>query len=329
MKLKIEDQLFNYIKQKTPKKTSLIEELSDVLDISYDAAYRRINNKTALSFEDALKLIRHYKIPIYNLYDFIKNESIFVNKNTQEDIEIYFENINLFIKQFLKHENINILLVLKNIPLFHIPNNTLLAKFNLYTFSNIHSNSLETKNIELNKFTVKPSLIQLLKDYKRFFKKMNITEIWSTTTIDSFLYQIYYFHKAKLIQKNEAIQLCDEITTLVNDIEVKATNELWCSQEHTNYTIYQNKLINLNNILFFSSSKTKAALIPYTSLSEIIIDDKKTCVEIESYLKTQLQFAKKISGDAEIDKRIFFTSMHEKIDQLKHQLKTKTHLSFF
>lgn len=45
---------FSLIKKKLPDNISLVEEVASVLDINYDAAYRRINEKTELSFKEVM-----------------------------------------------------------------------------------------------------------------------------------------------------------------------------------------------------------------------------------------------------------------------------------
>jgi hypothetical protein len=92
--------------------------------------------------------------------------------------------------------------------------------------------------------------------------------------------------------------------------------------------MYYNKLINLNNTVFFKSQKMKTLLIPYTSLSYLRIDDEETCEEIDVHFDKKLKFSKKISGDAEVERKLFFTSMYEKIEQLCKQIEVKSGISF-
>ena len=42
----MQKQFIKYLKAKTQDNTSFVEEIASVLDIGYDAAYRRVNNKT-------------------------------------------------------------------------------------------------------------------------------------------------------------------------------------------------------------------------------------------------------------------------------------------
>ena len=72
----MQEKFIDYLKAKTPENTSFVEEIASVLDIGYDAAYRRINLKTSLSLEESVKLARHYKISLNKLFETGSQNSI-------------------------------------------------------------------------------------------------------------------------------------------------------------------------------------------------------------------------------------------------------------
>lgn len=94
---KEEEKLFNLIKLKLSKNVSFIDEIADVLDLSYDAAYRRIKGKTTLNLAETLKLSNHYNINLNTLLVEAKNDvqKIIVQKthNVISDnfLHIFFE----------------------------------------------------------------------------------------------------------------------------------------------------------------------------------------------------------------------------------------------
>ena len=65
----MQEQFIKFLKAKSQDNTSFVDELASVLDIGYDAAYRRINNKTSLTLEESVKLARHYKISLNKLFE--------------------------------------------------------------------------------------------------------------------------------------------------------------------------------------------------------------------------------------------------------------------
>lgn len=328
------EKLFSIIRQKLPNNVSFIEEIADVLDVSYDASYRRLNGKTTLSFEEALKLAKHYKISLNNLYSLDEEETISVLKQrgstgSDERLDDFFRLVSKSVGIFSKFKTPEFLYAAKDIPIYYLPQNALYTKFRLYVFMNIHTKEdLKKEQTTLQSFHPNSSLVYDSINFKNTFKSLKGTEIWNDTTIDSSLYQIYYFYEIKMITKEEAVQLCRELKGLIESIEQQAANGTWSDSPKSRYKMYYNKLINLNNTVLFKSQKVKTLLIPYTSLSYLRIDDEKTCEEIEEHFDKKLKFSKRISGDAEVERKLFFTSMYEKIEQLCRQIEVKSGISF-
>ena len=68
----IQVTLFQQIKNKIPPNVPLVHEVAELLEISYDSAYRRIRCETSLTFNEIRMLSEHYGISIDG---FIKSSS--------------------------------------------------------------------------------------------------------------------------------------------------------------------------------------------------------------------------------------------------------------
>ena len=97
----MQDRFIQYLKDKIPDNSSFADELAQVLNIGYDAAYRRINLKTNLTLEEAVVLAKHYKISLNKLYEVGNQRSILTELspplNNLAGIEDWF---NQSFKQF-------------------------------------------------------------------------------------------------------------------------------------------------------------------------------------------------------------------------------------
>jgi hypothetical protein len=56
----VQEVLFHIIKKQLPKELSFVHEIADILELSYDSAYRRIRGDKTLSCEELLKLSSKY-----------------------------------------------------------------------------------------------------------------------------------------------------------------------------------------------------------------------------------------------------------------------------
>jgi len=105
----MQEQFIKYLKAKSKDNTSFIEEVAFVLDIGYDAAYRRVNLKTNLSLEESVILARHYNVSLNKLYEVGSKSSIVV------DLSPHFHNVEGLEQYFRQsHKNIESLVKLKS-----------------------------------------------------------------------------------------------------------------------------------------------------------------------------------------------------------------------
>ncbi len=322
------DKLFEIIQGKLPKNISFIDEAADVLDISYDAMYRRLNGKTTLSFTEAIQLAKRFKISINSLYSLDKD--IFVlkrtNENTLDGTTQFFEEASKSIQMFAQFKRTELMYAAKDVPVYYLQENNLFTTFKLYVFSQGYKE--KELRIKFKDFNPPISLIKAAKDYQNSYKNIHITELWNDATINSNLYQIYYFFESKLLDKEEALEVCSELMKVIETIEKQAVKEICDGSENKEYKLYFNRFTTLNNSSLFKTEKIKILLIPYTHLSYIKIDDKKSCEESDLFFERQKQLSKKISGEGEIDRNLFFNSMYEKIEQLKQQIEIKSNITF-
>ncbi len=328
------NKLFNVIKQKLPKNVLFTEEIADILDISYDAAYRRLKGKTSLAFEEALELAKHFKISLNKLYELPCDNSFFINKKKLENnidaLIQFYKELSSYVKLFNIHQKTDIVYSAKDIPFYHVNTDSLYWKFRIYVHINFSQNTASNQKISFQNFKPKFSAIEEAKKFRETFRQVNIIDVWEDTTINSSLYQIFYFYKTKILSKDEALLLCEEIHSMIKDIESSAINnslDVRGSRKNS-FELYYSKILNINYSIFFKNEHKKGILLPYNSFSYIKIEDDRICNEVDTYLKKQLQMAKKVSGDFEMERKVFFTTMYDKIEQLKKEINAKVLLSF-
>lgn len=326
------DKLFGVIKQKLPNNVLFTEEIADVLDVSYDASYRRIKGKTSLTFKEAVKLAKHYKISLNELYDLPSDNSLVINKNRfQDNIEgliQFYKELTFYTKSFNLNHKTRVIYSAKDIPFYHIKTSNLYWKFRVYAYLNFSQSTFANSKTSFCNFKPKFSAIEEANNYREVLRQTEIIDIWSDTTINSSLHQIFYFFRTKMLRKEEALLLCDDIVSIIKDIELAVTSDMNVSNKKFTFDLYYSKLLNLNHTIFFKNEKKKGLLMPYSSFSHIKIEDSNICDEVDVYLQKQLQLAKKISGEAEIDRKVFFTTMYDKIEQLRSEINSKILISF-
>lgn len=291
---------------------SLNDEISTILNISYDAAHRRTSMKAKFSFEEALELAKHYQI---SLNQFITTDHQIVVQKTSavsntEDLQTFFQN-NLSIFESLPlSDGMTIYYSAKDIPFFYTLSDTLLSRFKVYVWMNL----LNAKQVFIPFLEFSPPHFETnTKELKKKYEDQNVVELWNDMTVSSILQQISFYYDTGLLQKNEAQIILHELKELIQYIEQK-------TESNPKFQLYENELMHLSNDIFFHNPKQSLFALPTNMFGYILINDAKTCNETKNYFEHQIKNSKSMSTSGNRDRKIFFNKMYGQIENLKLKL---------
>jgi len=319
-----QQELLNNVQQELPENTSLIEAVVQALDISYDAAHRRVSLKSKFSLAEGIQLAKYYNLSLDVLFGVTKEDFIAVRKTqsveSQEELQMYFESSYTSLKDVFSSRNNQIIYSAKDIPLFYTLSESCLTRFKFYTWLKVLDSTL--KNEKFENFYVKPSLIRASEKLLSVYDGVNITEIWDITTINSTLKQIQFYHKANQLTLNVALSLCEELRQLIDSIFQKV------SENTEKYQLYYNELFLMNNNVLVTTPTQQILYVPFSILSYYTTKDKITCSEAELFLRKQLAGSKLLNTAGEADRNYFFNKMYKKIDALLMLLRATQEFDF-
>lgn len=312
-------QIMNYqeillkaIRNKINKDFSLIDEVAAVLNISYDASHRRISMKSKFTIEETVMLCKHFDISMDNLFS---NEDKYVLDKTKtiksiSDFKLYLEKSAQLLKDFKSNQS-SVYYSAKDIPLHYTIGGTLLSKFKIYVWLNILTSE---QNLSFENFTIEESMLTESSQLVSVFESTNRIEIWNDTTINSALQQVFYFFEAGLLNYTNAKLIIEDISNIIKKIEQKIR------ENATNFDIYYNELLVLNNTVLFTNEKKSTFFIPHNMLSYYVSSDAKICFDEKEFILNQLKNSKSISKAGKKDQKIFFNRMYQKIDFYKGKI---------
>jgi plasmid maintenance system antidote protein VapI len=312
--MKAQELLLKTIRNLIPKDISLNDELAKTLDISYDAAHRRVSGKTKFSIDETIQLCAHYDIAMDNLF---KKEEKYILEKTKtihsvSDFKLYLEKSAALLDKF-KNNNSTVYYSAKDIPLHYTIGGSLLSKFKIYVWLNILTSE---QNLSFENFKIEESLLQESSALISIFENANRIEIWNDTTINSSLQQLFYFYEAGLLLYENALIILEDIRKIIISIETKTQNN------HPNFELFYNELLVLNNTVLFTNEKKSSFFIPHNMLSYYVNTDKISCNEEKNFISNQLKNSKSISKAGKKDQKIFFNRMHQKIEFYKTKIES-------
>jgi hypothetical protein len=317
-----QDKLLQAIRHKLGKQESVIDAIATVLNISYDAAHRRVSQKSKFSIEETIALCRHFSISMDAL--FADGSKVIVDKTTEirsmADMEAYFKHSAENISSFLKLPGTVMYYSAKDIPLFYTIGGTLLSKFKLYVWLNLLAGTQNQERFE--QFTVNSSLLEHSVRLKAVYESVEVHEIWNDTTINSTLQQIYYFFQSGLLSLSNALLLCADLKAILQTAEDR------CCNGGSNFHLYYNELLILNNNVLFSAPQKQSLFVPYTMLGYFITNDAPTCNNALNFFKHQVRSSKSLNTSGTRDRKLFFNKAHQKVEFYIQRMESEVDLGF-
>jgi len=316
-----QDKMLKAIRQKMAG-TSLIDEIAAVLNISYDAAHRRISQKSKFSMEEAISLCTHYGLSMDGL--FTASGKVIVEKTAEirslEDMETYLKQSAKNISGFSTMEGSKMYYSAKDLPLFYTVGGTLISKFKLYVWLNLLSGAQHQQPFE--QFTVTRSLAEYGEALRTVYHALEVHEIWNDTTINSSLQQVHYYFKAGLLSLANALLLLDDLDAILHTAEDR------CCNGTGSYHLYYNELLILNNNVLITAEKQQALFVPYTMLGYFITNDDTTCGNALSFFKQQVKNSMALNSSGTRDRKIFFNRAAQKIALYRQSMQNETEMGF-
>ncbi|MEE9349658.1 MAG: hypothetical protein V3U80_06390 [Flavobacteriaceae bacterium] len=318
-----QEELLHLLQKEIPQNASLIDAVAIALEISYDAAHRRVSLKSKFSLDETILLAKYYNLSIDRLFETTTSNFVAVEKTknigNEDDLILYLEESYASLAPLSKQKNINLLYSAKDIPLFYTVSDDILGRFKMYVWLKLLDKSYTAKSFE--KFTPRIALVQAGNKLAALYNTISKSEIWDITTINSTLKQIHFYFEAGQLNAESALTLCDQLNKLITDITSKMIHD-------SNYQIYYNELHLMNNNVLVSTPSTQVLYVPFTLLSYYKTSDKLTCKEAGIFLEKQLNESKLLNTVGEKERNSFFNKIHTKIEALKQLINASNILDF-
>ncbi len=310
------------IKELVPDNYSLADELSEVLDISSDSAYRRLRGKTLLSINEVAKLCQKYNIS-FDLFTQNTENVTFAYKSleTEEDLKIHMLSILDSIYKTSKPANKSVTYAAIDIPLFYHFMFDELGAFKIFYWMKAVNNYSSVQNKKFDLETVNPEILAIGKQIWAAYKNAPCVEIWSDETGNSLVKQIeFYWDSGNFKNKKDALTVCDQakkqLETIQEQAEVSSKNLTNNRNDDSKFMLYHSDIEIGNNCIFAKRNDTKFVFLTFNTFNSLLTANVKFTKEIEGWLDNLIKKSTLISGTAQKYRFQFFERAIKKVDLL-------------
>ncbi len=318
----IQEILFQSVKDRLPNNTSFVHELSELLNISYDSAYRRIRGEKELSLEELKTICLHYRISVDALFNLKSNHVIFNSLAIGENgfnIENWLQSLLAAIKQIHAAKEREIIYAAKDIPVFYYFEFPEIAAFKIYFWNKalIPASGYENKKLTLE---APDGLYETGQQLLSHYIKIPTTEIWSEETISSVLRQIEYCFISGFFARNEDVfKLYDTLDSWLDHVQMQAECGSQfrhggnCEGIENSYKLFNNEVLVSDNTILVTMDGHKTSYNTYNVISQLITTNPVFCDQIDHSLRNLMKKSTMISGTSAKERNRFFNILHEKV----------------
>ncbi|UCH15013.1 MAG: hypothetical protein JSV22_03365 [Bacteroidales bacterium] len=326
----IQNQIFNKISDQLPSHISLVDEISEVLGISADSAYRRIRGEKPLSVYEVQKLCEKYQFSVDDLASTSINNVTFRANLLEEDnfsFSNYLSTILNNLQAFCNYEDAEIMFFVNELNLLQIIQVPEVFAFKLFFWqkSNLYFPGFRDSIFTFD--VIDDGIMELISEIIQYYVKIKTIELTTEETLISLLKQILFYSEAGLFRtRNDAIKICEKLYELVDHLKLQA--ELGFkfpfgkkpAGKEGNFMFYNNDIILIDQIILVKAGDTEATFITNNGINLLQTFNKQFFRYNYEWGKNMIQKSTLISGSAEKERKKYFIQLNEKIRKVITQI---------
>ena len=320
----LQRRLLDEIQDNIPAQHALVDEISDVLNISSDSAYRRIRCDQLLNIKETYMLCKHFKISL-DLLMGVKNINQFdciyrpIDLSIPGEYQNYMFALSKNVAKLKASNNSSILMSAMDIPVFHLISQKELTLFKLYTWSH----SVYGYNGCLNDFMKEAETPEIISCYKKInhdYELIPSSEIWTENTINATLKLINYYVEINMFSnKDLPLLLCEQILNILSNLQ-KWSETGSKGEQKTPFQFYLSEMELENTYILMKQSELSNCVVKLFTINSLNILDKDFCLETEHWLTKLSQRSVPLCGGSEKERIKFFSSQQQRVQFLMEKI---------
>ncbi len=325
--ISIQQQFFQLIRQQLPAHESLVIQVSEILTLSQDSAYRRIRGEKPISFEELQILSRHFRVSVDKLLHSKASSYIFRDNSIEKEHYNFNDHLDFHISNMLQLRSAatsEIIFYTRDIAIFYFYQFPELLAFKYFYWMHTVFGDPDFSRIKfslkehINKFDTKGNKAANL------FTTINSTEIWSSESLTLTLRQIDYYREMELFKEKEDLDVIyGQLIELINHIERQA--DIGKKFLHTQdpdaqsgtFTLYVNEFMIGGNNIVVKADDNCYAFINHSIMNYLGTKDRNYCDHLLLRIQEVIRKSDRISITGEKQRKKFFNALRKKVINFK------------
>ncbi len=325
VKPSIQSHFIEKLKEILPPGIGLAEELSDVLSISLDSAYRRIRGETEISIDELYLLTKKYTLSIDDVFSNQNDTVTFAYTkltDSEKNFEIYLNRLSQHLNRINTFEKKRIHYVAEEIPLFYSFFSEKLTEFKLFYWQRSVLNIEHYQQQKFNWGVVPQSLVQLAHQLYKDYLTIPSVEVWTDETVLTGIKQILFYFESGILTNEQTLVLLEEYKQMITVVQQFAENgSKQKGHKGDSYQLYNSEVVLGTNCIYVIMGEARYSYISFNTLNSLTTTNPEFCEETEHWMRNLERKSTLISGVAEKQRYQFFSKMYKVIDEFIEKVK--------
>jgi hypothetical protein len=322
---------FQQIKAALPSHLSLVDEVAELLKISYDSAYRRIRSEKILSLDELQILSNRFSISLDTLLSLKNNNVVFRDFMIGPDgigIKDWLKVILLDMQRIHAAKEKVIMYSAKDPPLFHYFQVPEIGAFKTFFWQKTLLQFPEFEDKKFSLAAVDNEIQELGMQCLAKYVRVPTIELWNVDTFIIAFSQMEYYYVSGLFENNEDIfTLCDKFDSWLRHIQRQA--ELGFKfiygmdpvGAEENFKLYLNEVVLNDNSIYVKMDDQCVTYITDNVLSLLITTNPVFCSHKKKFLDGLCQKSSLISHVNAKERGRFFNRLLHRIEEFKETIR--------
>lgn len=314
------------LRKAIPSNYNLADEVSEVLGISADSAYRRLRCETEFTLSETLILCNHFDVPLESLNAQVSEAVTFRTNKLSSEINSftqYLEGLYRDLSWLHRFDQSEIVYAAEDLPVFYSLLFPALARFKMCYWSKSILNVPEMQRLKIEDVQLPETWHDTASKISQLFLNVRSIEIWNSDTMKSTLEQFrFYWESGFFRERTTAIELLDEFESLVDTIEWQASegkkmNHKTGEFSRADYVLYASELMIGNNTVYIKGEHQEASYIGYNTFNYMRTGNSYFNEQVDSWQKNLIGKSTLISKVGEKQRAQFFKAIRQQTQLLR------------
>jgi len=312
------DHFLDVLSERYPKKSELMQDLMDLLNIEREATYRRLRKDVIFPMHEIVKIASAWNISLDEIIG-VKSQNVLFQMQpmnylepSKEDMDFVRKRVRV-LEQLRNSSGSEYIVVSNNLSRSLSAGFEALYRFNIFKWSYEYCNNCNKTYASIH---IPEELRKEVDKYYQYMRYMtNTSYVFDNMLFDNLIREIQFFHSIFLITNEEKELIKKELYKLL-DYLLEVAN-MGCFPETRNKVQIYISMLSINtNYSYFHNGKIGTCRIHACNLYDLITTNPEMIENFKIWMQKKKRTSIQIS---EVDERTrieFFTRHRQLVDSL-------------